>query len=124
MSASDFLLIRPVEVTDAILTSSTIPEAVAATYSGGTTYAEGDRAGPAPSTGVAQDIWESKQNGNTGNTQEVGAWWKYVGFIYPAYDVGTAYTAGHYAQDNTNHKIYKKLTNGTGDALTDVTKWE
>lgn len=124
MSASDFLLIRPIAMTDAILTSSSIPETVAATYSGATTYAAGDRAGPAPVTGQAQLIWESLQNGNTGNAQTEGAWWTYVGSVYPAYSAGTAYVTGDYAQDNTNHLIYRKLTNGTGDALTDATKWE
>ncbi len=124
MSDSDFLLIRPVTVTDAILTSSTIPETVAATYAGGTTYAAGDRAGPAPVVGQAQLIWQSKQSGNVGNAQVEGAWWTFVASVYPAYDVAQAYVVGDYAQDNTNHLIYKKLTNGTGDALTNATKWE
>jgi hypothetical protein len=124
MSDSDFLLIRPVTVTDAILTSTTIPETVAATYAGGTTYAAGDLAGPAPVVGQAQLIWKSLQNGNTGNAQVEGAWWTFVASVYPAYSAGQAYVIGDYAQDNTNHLIYKKLTNGTGDALTDATKWE
>ena len=124
MSDSDFLLIRPVTVTGSILTSSTIPETVAATYNAGTTYAAGDLAGPAPVVGDAQLIWKSLQAGNTGNAQVEGAWWTFVASVYPAYDVGQAYVVDDYAQDNTNHLIYKKLTNGTGDALTDATKWE
>jgi hypothetical protein len=124
VSDSDFLLIRPVAVTDAILTSSTIPETVAATYAGGTTYAAGALAGPAPVVGQAQSIWKSLQAGNTGNAQVEGVWWTFVASVYPAYDVAQAYVVGDYAQDNTTHLIYKKLTNGTGDALTNATKWE
>lgn len=117
-------VIPPVAFTDAILTSSTVPEAVAATYAGGTTYALGDRAGPAPVAGAAQEVWESLQNSNTGNAQVEGAWWTFVGYVYPAYDAGTAYVVGDIASDLTNHLLYEKLTNGTGDALTDTTKWE
>lgn len=124
MSDADFLLIRPVTVTGSILTSTTIPETVAATYSGATTYAAGALAGPAPVVGQAQLIWKSLQAGNTGNAQVEGAWWTFVASVYPAYDVGQAYVTGDYAQDNTNHLIYRKLTGGTGDALTDATKWE
>lgn len=117
-------VIPPIEITNARLTSSTVPEAVAATYNAGTTYALGALAGPAPVTGQAQTVWRSKQNGNTGNAQVEGAWWTNAGQVYPAYNAGTAYNIGDYAQDNTNHLIYQKLTAGTGDALTDTTKWE
>jgi len=124
MSSSDFRLIRPIAMTDAILDSSTIPEAVAATYSGATTYAAGALAGPAPVTGQAQLIWKSLQSSNTGNAQVEGAWWTYVASVYPAYAGGTTYAANDYAQDNTNHKIYKSIAGGNlGNALTDATKW-
>ena len=43
MSASDFTIIRPVDVRNATLTSSTITEADYGAYNAGTTYALGDR---------------------------------------------------------------------------------
>jgi len=118
-------VIPPVTFTDSILTSSTVQETVAATYSGGTTYALGAYAGAAPVTGQAQVIWRSLQNGNTGNAQTEGAWWTAAGSVYPAYAGGTTYAALDYAQDNTNHLIYRSLVGSNlGNALTDTTKWQ
>lgn len=118
-------VIPPIEITDSMLTSSTVPEAVAPTYSAGTTYAQGDLAGAAPVTGQAQIVWRSLQNANTGNAQVEGVWWTKAGEVYPAYSSGTTYAANDFAQDNTNHLIYKSLVgSNTGNALTDATKWQ
>jgi len=122
---SEFRLIPPITITDALLTSSTIPETVAATYSGATTYAEDDRAGPAPVDGSPQTVWRSLQSGNTGNAQTEGVWWTAVGVVYPAYNAGVTYADGDIVTDTTNHLLYESLVGSNlGNALTDATKWE
>lgn len=131
MASYDCLLVRPVEVTDAILTSSNVPEAVAATYAGGTTYAEGDQVGLAPVDGAAQLIYESLSAGNIGNPLPVPpatetAFWRYVASVYPVYSGAVTYALGDIVSSLGTgiHLIYESLTAGNaGNALTDVTKW-
>lgn len=65
-------MIRPVTVTDAVLVSSTVPEADYAEYSAGTTYVIGNR------VIVAADhaIYESLQNTNLNKTPSANpTWW-------------------------------------------------
>jgi len=122
--SSDAIIVRPVAVTPAMITSSTVPETVAATYSGGTTYALGDLAGLAPVDGEAQIVYRSLQNSNTGHAQNDTAWWILVASVYPAYNAGVIYDTGDIVTDTTNHLLYISIANGhTGSALTDVTKW-
>jgi len=64
-------VIPKLPITDARLTSSTVPELVAATYAGGTTYAAGDRVGLAPVYGEAQIVYESLQAANIGHALPV-----------------------------------------------------
>lgn len=131
MASYDFGIIRPIEVTDAILTSSTVPETVAATYAGGTTYALGDRVGLAPVNGAAQLIYESLSAGNIGNPLPVPpatatAFWRYVASVYPAYSGAVTYALGDTVSSiSTNvHLLYESLVAGNlGNALTDATKW-
>lgn len=131
MADYDFRIIRPVEVTDAILTSSNVPETVAATYAGGTTYALADRVGLAPVDGSAQLIYESLSAGNIGNPLPVPpatstAFWRYVASVYPAYSAAVTYALGGTVSSiGTNtHLLYESLTAGNvGNALTDATKW-
>jgi hypothetical protein len=124
MSASDCKMIRPLTITDAMLTSSTVPEEVVPTYSGGTTYAAGDRAGPAPSYGDAQTVYESTQSGNVGHAQSDTDWWKVVGVVYPVYASGSSCALGGIVTDLANHLLYESLVSGnTGNALTDTSKW-
>ncbi len=121
---SQFKLIRPVTVTDSILTSSTIPEAVAATWSSGTTYALGDRAGLAPTDGDPQTVYQSKQAGNLNHILTDTDWWYPVGVVYPAYNVAFSYAVGDIATDTTNHLLYISIHAGhTGTPFTDPTKW-
>lgn len=73
-------IIRPTTITDAILTSSSIPENDYAAYSGATTYADGDRV----ISTTTHRIYESLQNANTGNALPVSpaiitAWWQDIG---------------------------------------------
>jgi hypothetical protein len=122
---SQFKLIRPVTVTDSILTSSTIPEQVAATYSGGTTYAAGDLAGAASTYGAAQTVWRSLQAGNTGNAQVEGVWWTLAGTVSPVYASGSSCNIGGIVTDLATHTLYESLVNSnTGNALSDATKWK
>lgn len=126
MSAADFKMIRPLAVTDARLTSTNVPEAVAATYAGGTTYALGDRAGLAPVYGSPQIVYESLQNANTGHAQSDTDWWKVVGNVYPPYDSGLSCGLGGIVSSISAdvHLLYEsKQGANTGHPLTDTAWW-
>lgn len=67
-------VIRPVALTDAMLIDTTVPESEHPTWASGTTYALGDR------VMLSHRIWESLQNGNTGNDPAVSpTWWANAG---------------------------------------------
>jgi len=118
-------VIPPIEVTDARLTSSDVAEDVAATYAGGTTYAEGALAGAATTYGNAQSVYRSLQGGNTGNAQEEGAWWTFVGLVYPIYAGGSSAAIGGIVTELATHSLYESLVAGnTGNALTDTVSWK
>lgn len=71
-------MIRPVSVTDSVLTSSTVPETDYAAYSSGTTYSIGTKV--IVTTGVHR-VYESLQNGNVGHDPTLAAsatWWLLV----------------------------------------------
>lgn len=132
MSTADFRFIKPITITDAMLTSSTVQESVAATYAGGTTYGLGDRSGLAPSVvGAPQLVYQSLSAGNLGNPLPVPpatstAYWEYVSSVYPAYSAGYTYALGGIASNITTdvHELYESLVAGNiGNALTDATKW-
>lgn len=131
MADYDFRIVRPVVITDAILTSSNVPEVVAATYAGGTTYALGDRVGLAPVNGAAQLIYKSLSAGNVGNALPVPpvtatAFWRYVASVYPAYSAAVTYALGAmvYSVGADSHLQYESLAAGNvGNALTNATKW-
>lgn len=116
-------VIPPIEITS--VTSSTVPEEVAATYVGGTTYALGALAGAASTYGSPQTVWRSLQNGNTGNAQVEGVWWTNAGIVYPVYNSGSSCGIGGIVTDLANHDLYESLVVGnTGNALSDTTKWK
>ena len=120
-------MLRPVKVTDATLTSTSVPETVAPTYSGATTYSAGQRAGAAPVYGEAQIVYESLQNGNVGHPQASSpTWWKVVGTVYPPYNSGSSCGIGGIVSNiGTNvHELYEsQVAANTGNPLTDPTKW-
>jgi len=120
-------VIPPIEITDARLTSSTVPEAVAATYSGATTYAAGDLAGAAPTYGSPQTVWRSLQSGNTGNAQTEGVWWTNAGIVYPVY-TGDSCSIGAIVTDLATHSLYESLvdtnTFALNDVANDIKKWK
>lgn len=118
-------VIPPIIIDDTKLTSTTVPETVAATYSAGTTYAEGDRAGLAPVYGSAQTVYESLSDGNIGNALTNTTFWKPVGDVYPVYNSGSSCDIGGIVTDLANHRLYESLVNAnTGNALSDTTKWK
>lgn len=127
ITTADFRMLRPVTVLDATLTSTTVPEAVAATYSAGTTYTIGQRAGAAPVYGDPQTVYESLQNGNIGHAQASSpTWWKPLGVVYPPYNSGSTCGLGKIVSNISAdvHELYESQVAGnTGNPLTDTTKW-
>lgn len=122
---ADFRMIRPVDVLDANLVSTSVPEATVANYAGGTTYALGARSGD--TVGTVQTVYESLQNANTGHTPASSpTWWKRLGVVYAAYNVGTSFGLGDIVSNIATdvHDLYKSQVAGNiGNALTDTTKW-
>jgi hypothetical protein len=123
MSSADFLLIRPITVTDAKLVSSSVPEAMVPEFSAAATYAAGDVRGV--TSGTAQDVYQSLQAGNVGHAPANSpTWWKLLGRVYAAYSNSTTYAVDAIVTDLANHLLYQSLvSNNTGKALTDTTAW-
>lgn len=125
MATYDFLMVPPVEMADALLTSSTVYEAVVTAYDAGTTYAANDVRGT--TAGTVQSIYRSLQAGNVGHTQASSPlWWEFIGIVYAAYNALTTYAADDIVSSISTdvHKLYKSVVgSNTGNALTDVTKW-
>ncbi len=131
MSTADFKMIRPISVTDALLTSTTVPETVADTYVSVFYYAIGDLAGLAPVYGAAQLVYESLSDNNVGNALPVppateNAYWAYVASVYPPYASGSSCNTGGVVSSISSdiHLLYESLVDSnTGNALADTTKW-
>jgi hypothetical protein len=125
MSAADFTLLAPIAITDAILTSTNVAEAVVTAYAGGTTYALGNLVSVA--TGTRQDVYKSLQNSNTAHAPASSpTWWEFMSTVYTAYSAGTTYAAGDIVSNigADVHKLYR--SNGAanlGNALTNTTYW-
>lgn len=128
MADYDFSIIRPIEITDAILTSTNVPETVQTAYSAGTTYGSGTLVGEfAAVDGQPQAIYQSLQAGNLGNTPASSpTWWRFLANVYPVYSGAVTYALGDIVSSiSTNvHLLYESLVAGNiGNALTDATKW-
>jgi len=117
----------PIEITDALLTSSGAAEPHApADYAGGTTYAIGDIVKvPADFT-----IYESLASGNAGHAPGTSpTWWRIIGVTETAYNAGTTYALGDTVYSASTHRCYESLAAGnTGNPLpvlpeTTTTKW-
>ncbi|MFM9829726.1 MAG: hypothetical protein ACKVOB_13455 [Sphingomonas sp.] len=78
MSESDFRIVRPIEVTTAKLTSTTVPETVAA-YNAGTSYSIGNQV----RSDTTHRIYESLANANLGNALTDTTKWLNVGPTNP-----------------------------------------
>lgn len=122
---SDFKIIRPVTVTTAMLTSSTVVETTPAAWNSGTTYADGDLVYTGTIGGVLT-VWESLQNSNTNHAPASSpTWWVERNDVYAEYAGGTTYAAGDYVQVAATHLVYRSLVAGNvGNAVTDTTKWQ
>jgi hypothetical protein len=128
MADYDFSIIRPIEITDAILTSSNVPEATQTAYSAGTTYGSGTLVGEfAAVNGQPQAIYQSLQAGNLGNTPASSpTFWRFLANVYPVYSGAVTYALGDIVSSiSTNvHLLYESLAAGNlGNPLTDATKW-
>nr|WP_314540150.1 hypothetical protein [uncultured Massilia sp.] len=123
MGSADFRLIKPIQITDAKLVSSSVPEAVVTEYAAGTTYAVGDIRGV--TAGTAQDVYQSLQAGNVGQAPGTSpTWWKLLGRVYAAYSSGTTYAKDAIVSDLVNHQLYQSIVaSNTGKALADTTGW-
>lgn len=125
MSAADFTLIRPVTITDAMLTSTNVNEATVAAYNGATTYALAAVVGV--TTGHTQSIYESLQASNTGHTPASSpTWWKFLSYAYDAYNGATTYAANDIVSvvSTNSHLLYKSAqAANTGHAVTDTAWW-
>lgn len=119
-------LVRPLTITDSLLTDSNVLETPPAAYAGGTTYALGDQVSVFSGVNsTTATMYESLQAGNTGNTPASSPlWWQAIGTAYLAYNAGTSYSTGAVVTDTTNHLLYESLTNGNlGNALTSTAYW-
>lgn len=120
----DLQIIKPIAVTDSILSSSTVPETAPAAYSAGTTYASGTQASVAGTAG-AIDVYESLQNANTGHTPSSSpTWWVKLCTVYQAYNAGSTYALADRVQDSTGHKVYESLqASNTGHTPSSSPTW-
>lgn len=127
MADYDFRILRPFELTDTTLISSNVPEAVAATWAGGTTYAADALVGYAPVNGSAQTVYRSLQASNTGHDPATSPlWWIALGVVYPAYSGAVTYALGDTVSviSTNTHLLYESLAAGNiGNAVSDQTKW-
>ena len=116
-------IIQPTTLTDAMLTSTTVPEALVSDYAGGATYALAARCGI--TVGTAQTVYQSLQAANTGHAPASSpTWWGVVSVVYAPYAGATTYALDDTVSDLVAHLLYKsKVAGNVGNALTDTTKW-
>ena len=117
-------VIPPLAITDARLTSTTVPEVAPPAYAGGTTYALNATASVAGAAGLIT-VYKSLQAANTGHTPASSpTWWQAIGDTYQVYSGGVTYALGDRVLDAINHLTYESLIAGNvGQALTLVAKW-
>lgn len=118
-------LIRPIEVTDTVLTASNVVETAPALYNSGTTYALGGSASVA-GTHNALAVYQSLQGSNTNHAPATSpTWWKHTGDTYGVYSSLATYAADDRVIDPTSHHEFRSVVgSNTGQALTDATKWQ
>ncbi|MES1979543.1 MAG: hypothetical protein V4451_15990 [Pseudomonadota bacterium] len=117
-------VIPPLTITDARMTSSTVPEVAPAAYNAGTAYALNDTVSVSGSAGL-QTVYKSLQSANTGHTPASSPlWWVSIGETYQSYSGASTYALGDMVINATTHLVYESLAaSNTGNALTDTTKW-
>jgi len=116
-------LIRPTVITDAMLTSSDVPEGAGTAWSSATTYAVGARVDVA--TGTVIDVYQSLQASNTNHAPASSpTWWRKVATTYAAYNSGTTYAKDVIVSSSTTHRRYQSVqAANTGHPLTDALWW-
>lgn len=113
-------------ISEAMLTSSTVPEAPpAGAYAGGTTYALDDEVYVASGNSV-RDVYKSLQASNTGHTPSSSpTWWRSLGRTYATWSGATTYALDDVVLDAANHLEYVSLqASNLNHAVTDTTWWE
>jgi hypothetical protein len=116
-------LIRPTVITDAMLTSSDVPEGAGTAWSSATTYALGARVDVA--TGTVIDVYQSLQASNLNHAPASSpTWWQKVATTYAAWNSATTYAAGNIVASTTTHRRYQSVQNtNTNHPLTDTAWW-
>jgi len=124
MSSEGFTIVRPMTVTDSLLTSSSVLETTPAVYAEGTTYPLNDTCSTGTVGGVLT-VWQSLQAANIGHAPPSSpTWWKNIGTVYAEYASGTTYANNDIIQVAATHQVYQSLAAGNvGNAVTDTTKW-
>lgn len=105
-------IIRPLTITETILTASNVPEVVAdaAAYAAGTTYTIGDVVSVTVNDNIT--FYESLQVANTGNTPASSpTWWVEIGTGQVAWSSVITYLVGETV--TYNHKLYECLIQNT-----------
>lgn len=114
-------LFRPMSIGYTELADSTVPDATSPLYVGATTYSTGYRV--RLETGTTHHVYESLQDGNTGNTPDISpSWWQYVWDTYAPYSGLDTYALGDVVISNQNE--FESLQNAnTGNSITDNAWW-
>ncbi len=128
MSSADFILLRPLTVTDAMVSSTNVPEvASAAIYNGGTTYALGVIVGTLYPDNISQAVYQSLQAGNVGHIQTSSpTYWRSLGTARAEYSGGQTYSSGDVVGTHTGHAqlLYQSLQNSnTGHTQASSPTW-
>lgn len=116
-------IIKPIKLTDAILTSTNVHETAPDLYAEGTDYSKGDFAHIV--NGLKLDVYESLDDSNIGNDPTTSDKWQYRSFVYPEYASGTTYGIGDIVSIVATHKRYESIqdANTGNDPATATTYW-
>ena len=116
-------ILKPITITDALLTDTNVHEAISLEWDSGTTYADGVFVYVA--NGTQRDIYESLQGSNLNKSPATEtAWWRYRSKTYAPYSASENYDVGDTVADAANHKVYESLQNSnTGHALAETAWW-
>ncbi len=117
-------VIPPLAITDARMTSSTVPEVAPAAYNAGTTYAVDVTVSVAGASGLLT-VYKSLQASNTAHAPASSPlWWHNEGDTYQAYSGASTYAQAERVLNAATHLVYESIAGGNmGNAVTDTTKW-
>lgn len=120
-------IIRPATITGGTLTldSSNVPETPPAAYAGGTTYSIGQTVSVLQGDSFTYKVYESLQNGNTGNTPASSpTFWRYLADTFAAYSGAATYGLDYKVIDTTTHHVFQSLqASNTGHSMSDTAWW-